>query len=155
MKPFEKGSRAGKYEIVRIIGAGGMGVVYEALHLELKKRVALKTLHPEYAQNALAQQRFVREGEAASRIRHPNVVDVTDLGEHEGVPFLVMEYLEGMDLGAYITDKARLPLGETLDSRVPVAAAVAAGHDEGVIHRDLKPHNIFLARGRHGAMHPK
>src|SRR4051812_24868548 len=155
MKPFEKGSRAGKYEIVGIIGAGGMGVVYEAIHLELKKRVALKTLHPEYAQVPVAQARFVREGEAASRIRHPHVVDVTDLGTHEGVPYLVMEFLEGMDLGAYLTLKERLPIAETLDLMLPVVAAVAAGHDEGVVHRDLKPHNIFLSRSRHADMHPK
>src|SRR2546423_10630761 len=112
-----------------------MGVVYEAVHLELRKRVALKTLHPEYAQQPMAQQRFVREGEAASRIRHPHVVDVTDLGAHEGVPFLVMEYLEGVDLGAYLEQKRTLPLTEALEILLPVAAAVAAGHDEGVVHR--------------------
>ena len=144
MSPFEKGTRTGKYEIVGIIGSGGMGMVYEAIHLELRKRVALKTLHPEYAQVPVAQARFVREGEAASRIRHPHVVDVTDLGTHEGVPYLVMEFLEGMDLAAYLTQKPRLSIAETLDLLLPVVAAVAAGHDEGVVHRDLKPHNIFL-----------
>ena len=101
--PFAKGNRIGKYEILGILGAGGMGVVYEAVHLELRKRVALKTLHPEYAQQPIAQARFVREGEAASRIRHPHVVDVTDLGSHEGVPYLVMEFLEGMDLSVHLT----------------------------------------------------
>ena len=155
MKPFEKGTRAGKYEIIGILGSGGMGVVYEAIHLELKKKVALKTLHPEYAQVPVAQARFVREGEAASRIRHPHVVDVTDLGTHEGVPYLVMEFLEGMDLAAYLTQKQRLSVAETLDLLLPVVAAVAAGHDEGVVHRDLKPHNIFLARSRHAEVHPK
>jgi serine/threonine-protein kinase len=156
MTLFEKGTRAGKYQIVGIIGSGGMGVVYEALHLELKKRVALKTLHPEYAQQPVAQARFVREGEAASRIRHPHVVDVTDLGSHEGVPYLVMEFLEGMDLAAYLIQKERLSVEETLELMLPVVAAVAAGHDEGVVHRDLKPHNIFLSRGRHAdSVHPK
>jgi serine/threonine-protein kinase len=155
MKPFEKGTRAGKYEIIGIIGSGGMGMVYEAIHLELKKRVALKTLHPEYAQMPVAQARFVREGEAASRIRHPHVVDVTDLGTHEGVPYLVMEFLEGMDLGAYLAQRQRLSVDETLELLLPVVAAVAAGHDEGVVHRDLKPHNIFLSRTRHADMHPK
>jgi serine/threonine protein kinase len=154
-QPFEKGARAGKYEIIGILGAGGMGVVYEAIHLELKKRVALKTLHPEYAQQPVAQARFVREGEAASRIRHPHVVDVTDLGIHEGIPYLVMEFLEGMDLAAYLTQKEVLPIEETLDLLLPVVSAVAAGHDEGVVHRDLKPHNIFLARSRHTEMVPK
>jgi serine/threonine protein kinase len=156
MTPFQKGAQVGKYQVLGILGAGGMGVVYEAIHLELKKRVALKTLHPEYAQQPIAQARFVREGEAASRIRHPHVVDVTDLGTHEGVPYLVMEFLEGMDLSAYLTTKERLSIEETLELLLPVVGAVAAGHDEGVVHRDLKPHNIFLSRGRHAdAMHPK
>jgi serine/threonine protein kinase len=154
-RSFEIGSRVGKYQITGVLGAGGMGVVYEALHLELKKKVALKTLHPEYADQPIAQARFVREGEAASRIRHPHVVDVTDLGNHEGVPFLVMEFLEGMDLSAYLTQKPSLAIEETLDLLVPVVAAIAAGHDEGVIHRDLKPHNIFLSEGRHRDRQPK
>jgi eukaryotic-like serine/threonine-protein kinase len=148
-------ARLGKYEIVRVIGSGGGGVVYEAIHPELKKRVAVKTLHPKLARNPEALRRFLREGEAASRIRHPHVVDIADVGVHEGQPFLVMELLEGRDLRAHLDDRGALPLPEALDLMLPVIAAVAAGHDAGVVHRDLKPHNVFICVGRGGDPHPK
>ncbi len=148
-------SRIGKYEVVRVIGSGGGGVVYEAIHPELKKRVAVKTLHSKLAENQEALRRFLREGEAASRIRHPHVVDVTDVGVHEGQPYLVMELLEGKDLKAYLAERGPLPLAEAVDLMLPVIAAVGAGHDAGVIHRDLKPHNVFIASSRGVGPHPK
>jgi serine/threonine-protein kinase len=148
-------SRIGKYEVVRVIGSGGGGVVYEAVHPELKKRVAVKTLHPKLAENQEALRRFLREGEAASRIRHPHVVDITDVGVHDGQPFLVMELLEGRDLKAYLGARGPLPLSEAVDLMLPVIAAVGAGHDAGVVHRDLKPHNVFIASGRGVGPYPK
>jgi len=150
-----RGMRIGKYEIAGLMGAGGMGAVYEALHVDLKKRVAIKVLHPEFARKAVARQRFLREGEAASRIRHPHVVDITDVGIEGDMPYMVMEYLEGADLKTHLIQYAPLPVEETIDLMLPILAAVAAGHDEGVIHRDLKPHNIFVARLRSGEFHPK
>ena len=150
-----RGARIGKYEVVRVIGSGGMGAVYEALHPELKKRVAIKTLHRAVAMHPQARQRFLREGEAASRIRHPHVVDVTDVGMHDGQPFLVMELLDGVDLSTYLADRGHLPATEAVDMMLPVIAAVGAGHDEGVIHRDLKPHNVFLSWNRNREPHPK
>lgn len=144
------GTTLGRYEIRRLIGRGGMGSVYEALHRDLKKRVAIKTLLPTLAANADAKTRFLREGEAASRIRHAHVVDVTDVGAEGTVIYLVMEYLEGEDLGKVIARKGALGISETADIMLPVAAAIATAHEQGVIHRDLKPENIFLARG--GAM---
>jgi serine/threonine-protein kinase len=138
-----------------VIGSGGGGVVYEAVHPELKKRVAVKTLHRKLAENQEALRRFLREGEAASRIRHPNVVDITDVGVHEGQPYLVMELLEGRDLRAYLAARGPLPLSEAVDLMLPVIAAVGAGHDAGVVHRDLKPHNVFIASGRGVSAHPK
>src|SRR5258708_6129117 len=96
------GTSFGRYTIVRRIGAGGMGEVYEARHIELNKRVALKTLHPDVARSPEARARFVREGQTATRLRHPNVVDISDVGVEGNVPFLVMEFLEGEDLGATI-----------------------------------------------------
>ncbi|MFO0726786.1 MAG: serine/threonine-protein kinase [Myxococcota bacterium] len=149
------GTRFGSYEVVRLIGAGGMGAVYEALHVGLKKRVALKTLHAAVRGNDEVVARFLREGEAASRIQHPNVVDMTDLGVHEGTPFLVMEYLEGESLSRLLARDAPLSPERTLAVMLPVMAAVAAAHDEGVVHRDLKPENIFLARNRLGVVEPK
>ena len=149
------GGTIGKYQLVRLIGRGGMGLVYEAVHPELRKRVAIKTLHPDIAAQAEPLGRFLKEGEAASRIKHPNVVNVLDVDTHEGAPFLVMEYLEGENLAERF---ARAPAGSieaVVDLLLPAIAAVATGHDEGVIHRDLKPANIFLERGRRGEVTPK
>ncbi|HVZ89571.1 MAG TPA: serine/threonine-protein kinase [Polyangia bacterium] len=150
------GTNLGRYQIVRLLGRGGMGAVYEGTHLDLKKRVAIKTLHPSVAALPGARARFLREGEAASRIQHPNVVDVTDVGTSDnGVTYLVMEFLEGHDLGARLARSEPIPVTEAVDILLPVLAAIAVAHDEGVIHRDLKPENIFLARTRHGGLEPK
>ncbi len=143
------GTKFGQYEVVRLIGEGGMGSVFEAVHTQLKKRVALKTLTPAGAMSADALARFLREGEMAAKIRHPNVVDITDVGIHENVPYLVMELLEGENLAARV-GRGVLGIGDAVDLLFPVIAAVQTAHEEGVIHRDLKPHNIFLAAGRHG-----
>jgi serine/threonine-protein kinase len=132
-----------------------MGCVYEAVHRDLKKRVAIKTLLPSLATSDDARQRFLREGEAASRIRHPHVVDVTDVGAEGNVIYLVMEYLEGEDLARLIARQRFLTPEQTADIMLPVAAAIASAHEQGVIHRDLKPENIFLARTGYGATHPK
>ena len=149
------GTQLGRYEIRRLIGRGGMGSVYEALHRDLKKRVAIKTLLPSLAAKPDSKARFLREGEAASRIRHPHVVDVTDVGAEESVIYLVMEYLEGEDLGKLITRRGALGISETADIMLPVAAAIATAHEMGVIHRDLKPENIFLAQASMGGIQPK
>ncbi|HET6150004.1 MAG TPA: serine/threonine-protein kinase [Polyangia bacterium] len=145
----------GRYRIVRLLGEGGMGAVYEAIHPVLKKRVAIKTLLPALAAQADARARFLREGEAASRINHPNVVAVHDVGTVGETPFLVMEYLEGETLDALLGRRSVLSVVESVDIMLPVISAVAAGHDQGVIHRDLKPQNIFLSRGPWGEAIPK
>ena len=149
------GTTLGRYEIRRLIGRGGMGCVYEAVHRDLKKRVAIKTLLPSLAASDEARIRFLREGEAASRIRHPNVVDVTDVGVEGLTSFLVMEYLEGEDLSALIGRQGALSIEQTVDFMLPVAAAIATAHEQGVIHRDLKPANILLARSALGGIQPK
>ena len=149
------GRALGRYRIVRVLGEGGMGVVYEALHQDLRKRVAIKVLKPELVADETAQRRFLREGEAAARVRHPHVVDVSDVGNHAGLPFLVMELLEGEDLEALLRRERRLGVERALDLILPVAAGVAAGHDHGVIHCDLKPQNIFLCRQAGGGVTPK
>ena len=140
----------GNYRVVRRVGSGGMASVYEAVHPGLNKRVAIKALHPEIASNEAVRQRFMREGETTSRIRHPNIVDITDIGLHEQIPYLVMEYLEGEDLSALIAREGRLSVEQTADLMIPVLAAIAAAHRAGVIHRDLKPANIFVARTAEG-----
>ena len=152
---LKDGQAFGRYQIVRLIGEGGMGSVYEAIHTGLKKRFAIKTLLSSLAQVEEARLRFLREGEAAATINHPNVVAVTDVGTEGGVPYLVMEYLEGETLGDLLAARGRLPIDEAVGLLLPIIAAVAAGHDAGVIHRDLKPPNIFLAKGRYGELTPK
>src|SRR5262245_36313907 len=91
-----------RYAIVRLLGQGGMGYVYEAIHPTLKKRVAIKVLNTAVAQSSDSMARFLREGEVSVRINHPHVVDVTDVGIHDGIPFIVMEFLEGEDLGTHL-----------------------------------------------------
>jgi serine/threonine-protein kinase len=139
------GALFGKYEVMRLIGSGGMANVYEAVHVAMKKRVALKVLREEMLAIEWASERFVREGEAAARIQHANVVDIFDVGTHGGLPYLVMERLEGGSLADLLDRERRLDIQPLLQIILPVCAGVAAGHDRGVIHRDLKPENIFLS----------
>ncbi len=144
----------GSYIVTRRIGEGGMGAVYEGVHGALKKRVAIKTLHREYAQNPGVLNRFLREGQAAAKIRHPHVVDIVDVGNKDGIPYLVMEFLEGEDLAGLLGRAGCLPVNQIADIMLPVCAGIAAAHDEQIIHRDLKPENLFLARTRDGNIHP-
>jgi hypothetical protein len=132
-----------------------MGTVYEAVDTRLGRMVALKLLHPHIAENPAASKRFLREGRAAARIRHPHVVQVLALGSEAGAPFLAMELLDGNDLATVIEKRGRLPVTEALDYVLPVLAAVGAAHDAQVLHRDLKPSNVFLGRGPGGRPWPK
>jgi serine/threonine protein kinase len=149
------GTSVGQYTIVRRIGAGGMGEVYEAMHTGLNKKVAIKTLRRHYGANDIITQRFLREGQLASRLRHPNVVDMTDVGIIAGLPCLVMEYLEGESLHAMFKREGALDVSRLVDLVLPVAAAVDAAHRLGIVHRDLKPANIFLAQSWNGEIQPK
>jgi hypothetical protein len=132
-----------------------MGTVYEAMDTRLGRLVALKRLHPHIGASAGAAERFLREGRAAARIRHPHVVQVLALGYEDGGPFLAMELLDGRNLASVLETRERLSVAESLDCVLPVIAAVAAAHDSQVIHRDLKPSNIFLERGPGGQPWPK
>jgi serine/threonine-protein kinase len=149
------GDRLASYVITRVLGQGGRGVVYEATHEALGKRVAIKTLLAQGANVPELTARFVREGKAAARIRHPNVVDVADVGVHAGMPYLVMEYLEGEDLAALLERSAPMRASEIADLMVPIASALGAAHAAGIVHRDLKPENVFVTRGPGGARQPK
>jgi serine/threonine protein kinase len=153
---LDPGTMLGKYQIVYRLGSGGMGSVYEAIHTEIAKPVALKTLSPRLASEPRAQARFLREAAAASRLNHPHVVDVNDFGAQGAISFIVMELLRGEDLGALL---AREPSGmlvaATADIMLAVCAGVFAAHEAGIIHRDLKPQNIYLARTPLGDVVPK
>jgi eukaryotic-like serine/threonine-protein kinase len=150
-KPLEEGSRmvgallSGRYQIKRLCGEGGMGRVYEAEHIEIGKRVAIKVLHPAYSRTPDLVERFRREARAASRIEHPNVVNVTDFGTTaDGSLFFVMEYIEGIELGLLIHREGPLAVLRALHIAEQMCEALQAAHDVGVIHRDLKPENILL-----------
>jgi len=134
-----------KYRIERVLGAGGMGVVLSAVHLSLQERVAIKVLAPELAASGDAVARFVREARAACRIKSEHVARVSDVGTLEnGVPYLVMEYLEGRDLSQLLTERKRLPVTDAVDFILQACEALAEAHLIGIVHRDLKPANLFL-----------
>lgn len=135
----------GAYRLVGRIGEGGMGAVYEAHHLRMQKRVAVKLLHSRNARHADALERFHREAMIASRLGHPHLVNVIDFGASTGGdPYLVMEFLEGEDLDRRLRRAGRVPLQAAMQIARQAASAVAAVHAKGVVHRDLKPANIFL-----------
>jgi serine/threonine-protein kinase len=136
---------AGKYAVERVIGDGGMGVVVAAFHVELNKRVALKFLLPEVAQIPEARLRFMREARAAARIQGERVARVLDVGAREdGLPFIVMEYLEGNDLGRLLERSGPLSVTDAVHYVLQACEAVAQAHAIGIVHRDLKPANLFL-----------
>src|SRR5580698_4106042 len=137
-EPFETPLHCGPYRVLGSIGSGAMGTVYEAVDTRLGRLVALKRLHPHVADSPGASERFLREGQAAARIRHPHVVQVLALGSEGGAPFLAMELLAGHSLATLLERRERLSVVEALDHVLPVIAAVGAAHDARVIHRDLK-----------------
>ena len=138
---------AGRYEIVRKLGRGGMGEVYLAEHTSIKRRVAVKIAGVTFANEAELMRRFLQEARAASSVHHANIVDITDFGNtDEGVPFFAMEYLEGEDLYETLQREGPLPWPRTRAIMIQILDALAAAHAQGIIHRDMKPHNCFRVR---------
>lgn len=142
---------AGKFEVERLLGEGGMGVVVSARHLELDQRVAVKFLLPEIAKRPDAAERFRREARAAVKIRSEHVARVLDVGGSDGVPYMVMEYLEGHDLADELAERGPLPVAEAVGFVLQACEAVAEAHAAGIVHRDLKPANLFLAHRADGS----
>jgi predicted Ser/Thr protein kinase len=134
---------AQRYQIVQILGEGGMGAVYKAQDRELNRVVALKVIRPELARNQAIVERFKHELRLSHQVTHKNVTRIYDLGESEGVKFITMEYIEGQDLRSLIHQKRKLPPEEAVDIIRQVCRALEAAHSVGVIHRDLKPQNII------------
>ncbi len=145
----------GNYVVGELIGRGAMASVYRAEHVMLNKAVALKLMDRSLLDSPGARERFLREGRVVASITHPNVVNITDVGVHEGTPYLVMELLLGEDLHSHLSRNA--PLDDRAATRLalPLIAALSAAHDAGVVHRDVKPSNIFLERGSNGELTPK
>ncbi len=149
------GSQLGNYVVEACIGRGAMAGVYRAEHRVLNKRVALKVMAASLHASAEARQRFLREARAVAAITHPNVVSISDAGVMDSRPYLVMELLEGEDLEQHLERRGPFSGQALVALALPIVAALAAAHDAGVIHRDLKPGNIFLARTPDGQLVPK
>jgi serine/threonine protein kinase len=147
---------AGKYLVRELLGEGGMGLVFEAVHLTLGQPVAIKLLRPEIAAKAEAVARFLREARAAARIGGEHAVRIFDVDRDEaGVPYIVMERLRGASLDAVLARAGRLPVEQAVDYVLSAAVAVAEAHANGIVHRDLKPQNLFVVERAAGAARVK
>ncbi|WP_437900172.1 serine/threonine protein kinase [Sorangium sp. So ce124] len=147
---------ARKYRVERTIGRGGMGLVVEALHLDLDTRVAIKFLLPEFMSYTEASERFMREARTVAKLQTPHVVRVLDVAALEsGEPYMVMELLDGVDLAGHAAESGTLAIGECIDHIVQACEALAEAHALGIVHRDLKPANLFLTKRPDGAPHIK
>ena len=142
-QPGELG-RFGGYRVLRVLGSGGMGIVFEAEDTQLRRPVALKVLRPMLASSGSARKRFLREARAAAKINHPHVVNIYQVGEERGIPFLAMPFLDGETLEARLRAHGPLPLADIRRIGSELADGLAAAHAEGVLHRDIKPANIWL-----------
>jgi len=139
------------YRIVRRIGSGGMGEVYEATHERLAHRYAVKFLHPGVREHPEALRRFMREAQVTSRLRHPGIVSVVDFNTlPSGVAYLVMEYLEGEPLGKILARSGPMPVSRVVDITDQLSSALTAAHLQGVVHRDMHPQNVFVMPGTGG-----
>lgn len=147
---------ADKYELLSLLGEGGVGKVFRARNVGLDREIAVKVLRSQYAEHAGLRDRVLREARLASRVRHPHVVDVLDVGvTAHGVPYIVQELLEGEDLCRYLARKGgKLAPKFTVELLLPIVEALGYAHERGVVHRDIKPENVFLAKDE-GAIVPK
>jgi serine/threonine-protein kinase len=145
---IQAGTEIGGYRILNLLGQGGMGVVYLADNVATGQRVALKLLTPDLARSSGFRERFVREANYASSMRHPNVIEVFNAGEEDGVLFIAMQYVEGEDLKALLVREGRLDAQRTVWLLGQVASALDAAHATGLMHRDIKPGNVMIAHGQ-------
>src|SRR5215467_11698910 len=143
--PLQKGTRLGPYEILAEIGAGGMGEVYKAADTRLNRTVAIKVLPAQFSENFELKQRFEREAQTIASLNHPHICTLHDVGQQDGIDYLVMEYLEGQTLAQRL-DRGALPLDEALKIAIEIADALDKAHGQGIVHRDLKPANVMLTK---------
>lgn len=143
----------GRYRIERVLGAGGMGVVIEATHTALNERVAMKLLRPQLIANSRLRERFLREAQAAAKLKSEYIVRVRDVGILDsGEPYMVMDMLDGADLAALLATKVPLPVEEAVSLILQACEALAAAHKADIVHRDIKPANLFLEQAGHGGV---
>lgn len=142
-------TKIGKYEILEVLGRGGMGVVYKAYDPILDREVALKTMTAEGLKDPVLKERFYREARAAGRLRHPNIVTIYELGEENSVPFIAMEYIHGSDVHTVIKAKQQISFEEKIRIIVQLCRGLAYAHKAGIVHRDVKPSNVRLTDDFH------
>jgi serine/threonine protein kinase len=147
--------RIGAYEVRGLRGRGAMASVYEGRHAALGRTSALKLMHAHLARDPIVTERFLREARALCRVNHPNVVDVFDVGDHHGAPYLVMSLVDGDDLGEHLRHHHPMTVAAVADLLLPVIAAVAAAYDAGIVDRDLMPRNIRISHDHRGLLTPK
>src|SRR5207237_7825332 len=141
--PAELAGRFPQLEVLELIGQGGMGAVYKARQTKLDRIVALKVLPPEWGTDPAFAERFAREARALAKLNHPHIVAVHDFGEADGLFYLVMEYVDGVNLWQLLLD-GQLPPEEALKIVPQICEALEYAHEEGIVHRDIKPENILL-----------
>ena len=147
-RDFEPGAEFAGYRIDGVIGGGGMGVVYLAEHGGLERKVALKLLAPPLAEDPRFRERFVRESRLAASIDHPNVIPIYEAGEADGRLYIAMRYVEGTDLRTLLREQGSLDAAQASRIAGQVADALDAAHEQGLVHRDVKPANVLIARRR-------
>ena len=135
---------AGRYELEELVGEGGMSSVYRAHDVVLERRVALKVLHEHFSHDAEYVERFRREARAIARLAHPHVVTVIDRGEWKGRQFIVFEHVEGETLKEVVVRVGPLPVARALELACQISRALAFAHELGIVHRDVKPHNVLV-----------
>lgn len=154
MDALQEGADFGPFQVVREVGRGAFGVVYEARRRPLNRRVALKVLHPHVLAKPESRRRFERELAAAAAVEHPNVIGVLDGGVLDGRGYMAMNFLEGEALSDRLKARGALAVEEAVDALLPITAALHAVHLAGIVHRDIKPANVFLARAANGGDNP-
>src|SRR5271165_3166542 len=146
MAVLGKPSRIGKYDVVEVLGEGGMGAVYKAIDPRIGRTVAIKVIKGDFAEDPELRKRFDTEARAVGNLQHPNIVVVYEFGEEHGSPYLVMQYLDGTPLNEVIAQRQSLPIIQKLDIIIGVLRALDYAHEHGVIHRDVKPANVHLLK---------
>ena len=136
----------GRYEIQEIIGVGGMAVVYKAMDHRLNRLVAVKILKDDYLNDADFRRRFHVESQAVAMLSHPNIVSVYDVSKNDGMEYIVMELIDGITLKQYMDQRSPLSWRETLHFSMQIAKALEHAHSRGIIHRDIKPHNVMILK---------